>query len=751
MIKMYKEEEMDFSIKRDQYGFTKKVVILFMTVLLFMLSTSVFALAAGNDEASATDITGSKGQVISDKFVKETPQNQWYKFKAADFGNNVYSFTLGNLDSSVGALELYVTDTYGKTVVSATSIYKADSKTAVAKLTPNETYYIKIRKTSTNASCNYKLSFDYRQEEPDTQATAQAISDNCSKDAAVDCPYDVDYYKFTTPNYDLTYSVTFTNKKNCRYLAVEDESGVKKLSFDVSTANAPTNKSVKLTKNTTYYIRVYGSGTNYGPYSFKIAPDADEPDEMSAAKAINLNESVTGRIALSGDIDYFKFTTTGNNDYYTLNFINSSMGGTGYLRLFDELGVKKAEVSASKGKSGAKSMSLERNTTYYCQVSCNYVGDYSIRVSNSPDVANSISEAQEVAPDTAVSGSIEYPSDVDYYKLQSFDGQMTYTINFNNVNADCILATLVDSDEQETKRIELEVTKANTKTGTISLEGNKNYYLKVRCHNSSYTGDYSFNYSAVSTGNDGQTDSLNAFADRLYSLVLGREADEAGRTGWVNDLKSKKKTGTDVCFGFFFSPEMNARAVPNEEFVRIAYRVMMDREADDDGLAYWVERLDGGMSRQFVLAGFTNSDEFSAICSRYSIERGKYESTEPRDKNFGVTAFAARCYTKALGRNFDVDGLNDWCSRILNSPDMRAVALDMASNGFFHSVEFTNKNTSNDEYVDILYRTFLGREADPAGKADWVGKLNAGVSRDEVMAGFSGSVEFDGIMKYYGL
>lgn len=40
-----------------------------MTVLLFMLSTSVFAHAAGTSEDTATDITGSKGQVSRDEVM----------------------------------------------------------------------------------------------------------------------------------------------------------------------------------------------------------------------------------------------------------------------------------------------------------------------------------------------------------------------------------------------------------------------------------------------------------------------------------------------------------------------------------------------------------------------------------------------------------------------------------------------------------------------------------------------------------
>ena len=75
----------------------------------------------------------------------------------------------------------------------------------------------------------------------------------------------------------------------------------------------------------------------------------------------------------------------------------------------------------------------------------------------------------------------------------------------------------------------------------------------------------------------------------------------------------------------------------------------------------------------------------------------------------------------------------------------------MASNGFFHSAEYLNKHTSNDQYVRTLYRTFLGREADQGGYNNWMNALNSGTTRDTVMRGFAYSKEFADIMVKYGI
>lgn len=242
---------------------------------------------------------------------------------------------------------------------------------------------------------------------------------------------------------------------------------------------------------------------------------------------------------------------------------------------------------------------------------------------------------------------------------------------------------------------------------------------------------------------------INGFIDRLYTLCFGREADDDGFIYWRKALVDKSKSGAGVAYGFFFSDEMKLRNLSDEAFVELLYRVMMDRASDASGKAYWLERLSAGVSREGVYKGFAESAEFTNICASYGIERGYVAVNEGRDLNTGLTMFVSRLYTKALGRTYDISGLNDWCNRIIGGSWS---LTDAATTGFFHSQEFLNKNLSNEEYVKVLYRTFLDREYDQAGLNDWVNRLNTGqASRDEVLRGFSYSQEFANIMRQYGL
>jgi hypothetical protein len=249
-----------------------------------------------------------------------------------------------------------------------------------------------------------------------------------------------------------------------------------------------------------------------------------------------------------------------------------------------------------------------------------------------------------------------------------------------------------------------------------------------------------------------QKDKVYLFVERLYKLCLNREPDATGIENWTTRLKNGSRDGISAVYGFCFSAEMKRRNLSNAQFVEILYKAMMDRTPDSKGKANWVERLNNGVSRAGVFKGFAESAEFTRVCESYGIAHGNVNQQwlEERDKNFGVTMFVARCYTKALNRNYDVSGLNSWCAKINSSSSKKATAIQVAKS-FLKSTEFKRRNLSNSAYVDVLYQTFLGRAADSKGKASWLSKLNSGVSRDTVMAGFYNSREFTEIMAGYGI
>lgn len=248
--------------------------------------------------------------------------------------------------------------------------------------------------------------------------------------------------------------------------------------------------------------------------------------------------------------------------------------------------------------------------------------------------------------------------------------------------------------------------------------------------------------------NDSAPNDIIGYIERLYRYCLLREYDESGMSYWYQMLETGKMSGAQVAQSFFFSEEFKNRNVSDQQYLNLLYKAMMNREPDKSGMEYWNSLLANGVSREYVFKGFAESKEFSDICDYYNVDRGTVALSEARDKNAGVTQFISRLYTKALGREYDLNGLNYWCD-VVDSGKM--TITDVSTTGFFHSKEFTNKNLSDEEYVKVLYRTFLGREYDETGLKYWLDVLQKGKSRDDVLLGFANSKEFAAIKMTYGI
>ena len=231
--------------------------------------------------------------------------------------------------------------------------------------------------------------------------------------------------------------------------------------------------------------------------------------------------------------------------------------------------------------------------------------------------------------------------------------------------------------------------------------------------------------------------STKGFVYRMYKVVLGREPDQAGFDSWVASLDSGKNTAADLVFMFFNSDEYTAKGKNATEIITDCYRTMLNREPDQAGLNAWKVALDVGMSSDVVCAGFAASDEFTALAKKYGITPGTLKLTKARDQNYERTAFVYRLYRDCLQRAPELAGLENWCLALSLGAEGTSVA-----SGFIFSTEYKDKLPGNDEFIEMLYRTILGRNADKAGMSGWVDLLNYTATREKILNGFMFSPEF---------
>ena len=251
---------------------------------------------------------------------------------------------------------------------------------------------------------------------------------------------------------------------------------------------------------------------------------------------------------------------------------------------------------------------------------------------------------------------------------------------------------------------------------------------------------------------------IKNFVVRLYDVCLGRKPDGEGLSDWRSQLEYKQRTGTTAAYGFVFSQEFRNHNYCNQCYVEHLYQAFMGREADAAGLADWINKLNHGMTREEVFNGFAMSTEFHNLCNSYGILQGEAIAVPATgtfatgpctgcDKGDGVGDFVTRLYQVCLDRNPDQAGKDDWCGKLWT----RQTTGETTAFGFVFSEEFTNRGLDNSTFVDYMYKAFFGRNPDAPGKAYWLEQMSAGMSREDVVKGFTGSEEFFNLCGKYGI
>ena len=240
------------------------------------------------------------------------------------------------------------------------------------------------------------------------------------------------------------------------------------------------------------------------------------------------------------------------------------------------------------------------------------------------------------------------------------------------------------------------------------------------------------------------------FVKRMYRITLGREADADGVKYYVDRLQSGVMDGSAVAQGFVGSPEFQGKNLSADEYLSALYSAFFDRTASSADIQYWKEKMSSGMSRKYVLQGFVNSPEFEKLCSDAGISRGLMVLEEGEEYEVDLEKlgdFVERLYVKALQRAAELDGKRYYVEAISS----RQITPEQAAKNFFFSAEFEGFRTSDAEYIRRLYETFMGRSNETDGMNYWLDQMSRGMSRETVLSRFAASDEFKGIMREFGI
>ena len=184
-----------------------------------------------------------------------------------------------------------------------------------------------------------------------------------------------------------------------------------------------------------------------------------------------------------------------------------------------------------------------------------------------------------------------------------------------------------------------------------------------------------------------------AFIKGLYRLILGRDADAGGLAFWLNTLSS---TGTSlqdrlgiVEQGFWNSSENRTREVNGY------YETYLGRKADPQGLGFWIAQLQSGEDETAVVAYFLLQQEAAKLSN---------------------TDWLTNLYEGALGRSPDPAGFAYWLGQ-MNSNQMMRTQEEKA---------FVLGTEAAGAAVDSFYIDYLQRVPDAPGRANLVNSITSG-------------------------
>lgn len=244
---------------------------------------------------------------------------------------------------------------------------------------------------------------------------------------------------------------------------------------------------------------------------------------------------------------------------------------------------------------------------------------------------------------------------------------------------------------------------------------------------------------------DSAEDPVTAFVTRLYTICLARNPDAMGLKNWHDRISSGSISAVEAAMGFLNSKEYQGKQLSDEAYLANLYQVFLNRNGSSAEIQNWIKIYNQGVSRNYLIRGFSSSTEFTNLCSSYGIDRGSVTLTEERDKYPKIAGMVVNCY-RTLRRTPGGSEINQWISNTRNGGS----GADLAKN-VFQSDEYKNQKTDDATYIADLYQTFLGRSCSAAEINSWKNVLSQGVSRTYLMAQFSASTEFGNLCTTNGI
>lgn len=235
-----------------------------------------------------------------------------------------------------------------------------------------------------------------------------------------------------------------------------------------------------------------------------------------------------------------------------------------------------------------------------------------------------------------------------------------------------------------------------------------------------------------------------------HCLILGRAAEPEVLETWAQALSGGEASVPAMLESLVRAPEFRARhasaALDDAGYVAALYRLLLRREPDVAGRADYLARLaDGSLDRIEVALALIGSAEFAerhALLAQAPVA-GPPETGAPDCAAQAATAGrAGYAYCLVLGRAADPQEVAAAAETFRGGGSGADLVASLAGSAEFAARHQTAR-LSDADYVALVYRLLLEREADAAGLEEYAGALASGaLTREAAVLRIAQSPEF---------
>lgn len=265
-----------------------------------------------------------------------------------------------------------------------------------------------------------------------------------------------------------------------------------------------------------------------------------------------------------------------------------------------------------------------------------------------------------------------------------------------------------------------------TGDANVTVEGGDgNDVITTGGGNDTVIGGAGVNFISTGAGNDtiitgaGIANTIDAGTGFDTVAIGGARADfQIAQSGSTLVLNGDDQTTSITNAEFLTFTDNSTVAIANnaeDAAVLRLYEGLLGRDADQGGAEFFTTAHANGASTTQLAEIFVNSAEYKDVL---------------------VDNYLDSLYTNLLGRAADQDGQDFWSNAVANGQTLAQVTASIAA-----SAEAQGTTISDTAFVQSLYESALGREADTSGQDFWVNALSNGTSRTDIASSIINSTE----------